>query len=100
MITMKDAEADTLELRAQLTQTYRHLAPPDQKIVQLFSVIYEPTNRNSFMSCLSHIGALDENHKPFVSKTLSRHIDGLLALGLLIQETGQGPQCHPLLTEI
>src|SRR5579883_2292383 len=100
MITMKDAEADTLELQAQLTQTYRHLAPPDQKIVQLFSVIYEPTNRNSFMSCLSHIGALDENHKPFVSKTLSRHIDGLLALGLLIQETGQGPQCHSLLTEI
>ncbi|TFI54938.1 DEAD/DEAH box helicase [Mastigocladus laminosus UU774] len=97
---MIDSEADNQKLPAQLAQAYRQLAPLDQKIVQLFSVIYEPINRNSFMGCLNQIGALDENNKPFVNKTLSRHIDELLAAGLLIQESGQGPQCHPLLTEI
>lgn len=52
------------------------------------------------MNCLNQTGTLDENNKPFVSKTLSRHIDKLISAGLLIQESGQSPQCHPLLTEI
>jgi len=51
------------------------------------------------MNCLNQIGALDEKIN-LVNKTLSRHIDGLLAAGLLVQSSGQGPQCHPLLTEI
>jgi len=99
MITMTDSEADT-PIQTQLAKDYCQLPPLDQKIVQLFSVIYEPINRTSFMGCLNQIGALDENNKPFVNKTLSRHIDGLLAAGLLVQSSGQGPQCHPLLIEI
>lgn len=98
--TMTDSDADTAKLQTQLAQAYRQLPHLAQKIVQLFSVIYEPINRTSFMGCLNQTGALDENNKPFVTKTLSRHIDGLLAAGLLVQSSGQGPQCHPLLTEI
>ncbi len=97
---MTDFLADTPKLQTQLAQAYYQLPPLDQKIVQLFSVIYEPINRTSFMACLNQIGIFDENNKPFVNKTLSRHIDGLLEAGLLVQESGQGPQCHPLLTEI
>lgn len=98
--TMTDSDTDSTKLQTQLAQAYRQLSHIDQKIVQLFSVIYEPINRTSFMNCLKQIGTLDENNKPFVNKTLSRHIDGLLAVDLLIQSTGQGPQCHPLITEI
>lgn len=98
--TMTNSNADTPKLQTQLAQAYHQLPPLTQKIVQLFSVIYEPINRTSFMNCLNQTGALDENNKQFVNKTLSRHIDGLLEAGLLVQESGQGPQCHPLLTEI
>ncbi|MHC5722375.1 MAG: hypothetical protein ACYTX0_62785, partial [Nostoc sp.] len=66
----------------------------------LFSVIYAPIDKNSFVSCLSKIDALDENNKPWVTKTLSPKIDKLLKVGLLIQENRQGAECHPLLTEI
>lgn len=98
--TMTNSNADPPKLQTQLAQAYHQLPPLTQKIVQLFSVIYEPINRTSFMNCLNQTGALDENNKSFVNKTLSRHIDGLLEAGLLVQESGQGSQCHPLLTEI
>jgi len=97
---MTDSDADSTKLQTQLAQAYRQLSHTDQEIVQLFSVIYEPINRTLFRNCLNQIGRLDENNKPFINKTLSRHIDGLLTAGLLVQESGQGPQCHPLLTEI
>lgn len=98
--TMTNSDADSTKLQTQLAQVYSQLSHIDQKIVQLFSVIYEPINRTSFMNCLNQIGTLDENNKPFINKSLSRYIDGLLAAGLLVQSSGQGPQCHPLITEI
>nr|WP_042342577.1 DEAD/DEAH box helicase [Calothrix sp. PCC 7507] len=97
---MNDYEADHQKLQTQLTQTYRQLRPLEEKIVQLFSVIYESINRNSFLECFNYIGARDQNYRPFVNATLKPYIDGLLAAGLLVQEQGRGPQCHPLLVEI
>jgi len=92
--------AYSTKLQAQLAQKYFELHPCTQKIIQLFSVIYAPIDKNSFISCLSQTGALDENNKPFVTKTLSPLIDKLLATGLLVQQNRQSPECHPLLTEI
>jgi hypothetical protein len=60
---MTDFLADTSKLQTQLVQAYYQLPPLDQKIVQLFSVIYEPINRTSFMACLNQIGIFDENNK-------------------------------------
>ena len=97
---MNDSEANTPKLQTQLAQAYRQLPPLSEKIVQLFSVIYEPINRTSFRDCWNYIGAREHNYKPFVNATLKPYIDGLLAAGLLVQEHGQGPQCHPLLVEI
>ncbi len=97
---MTNFAANTTKLQVQLTQIYFELPPFAQKIVQLFSVIYAPIDKNSFLSCLSETGALDENNKPFVTKTLSRQIDRLKAAGLLVQENRQNPECHPLLTEV
>lgn len=97
---MNAFEVDQQKLQAQLAQAYSQLPPLEQKIVQLFSVIYEPVNRTSFLECLNYIGARDTNYKYLISSTLKPYIDGLLTAGLLIQGQGQGPQCHPLLVEI
>jgi len=96
---MTDSYADTAKLCTQLATAYFKLPPLEQKIVQLFSVIYEPISRVSFMDCFNQIGARDENYKPFVTKTLKPYIDELLTADLLVQESGQGPKCHPLLVE-
>jgi SNF2 family DNA or RNA helicase len=91
---------DTTKLQTQLADKYFNLHPSIQKTIQLFSVIYAPIDKNLFLSCLSKIDALDENNKPWVTKTLSSQIDKLLKAGLLIQENRQGAECHPLLIEI
>ncbi len=97
---MSDSPADTAQLRSQITQEYYLLPPLAEKIIQLFSVIYEPINRTSFLECFNDIGARDANYKPFINSTLKPYIDNLLAAGLLIQERGKAPQCHPLLAEV
>ena len=86
--------------QALLTKKYFELHPSLQKIIQLFSVIYAPIDKNTFVSCISKTGALDEKNKPWGSKTLSPQIDKLLKIGLLVQSSRQGTECHPLLTEI
>ncbi|MCC5670666.1 DEAD/DEAH box helicase [Nostoc sp. CHAB 5784] len=86
--------------QALIAKKYFELHPSLQKIIQLFSVIYAPIDKNSFVSCISKTGALDENNKPWGTKTLSPQIDKLLKAGLLVQESRSSPECHPLLTEI
>ncbi|WP_341531346.1 DEAD/DEAH box helicase (plasmid) [Nostoc sp. UHCC 0302] len=97
---MTNLTTDTTKLQIQLSKKYFALPLFAQKIIQLFSVIYAPIDKNSFLSCLSKTRALDENNKPFNTKTISQQIDKLLAAGLLIKENRQGHECHPLLTEI
>lgn len=97
---MSDSDVDTAQLRSQLIQEFRLLPPLEEKIIQLFSVIYEPINRTSFMECFNSIGARDNNDKPFTNSKLKPYIDNLLACRLLIQEPGKAPQCHPLLAEV
>jgi SNF2 family DNA or RNA helicase len=97
---MTAPETDTAQLRSQLAQAYRQLPRLEQKIVQLFSVIYEPIARTSLMECFNQIGERDEKGRLFIAKTLKPYLDRLLEAGLLLQESGQGLQCHPLLVEI
>ncbi|AHJ28597.1 DEAD/DEAH box helicase [Nodularia spumigena CS-584] len=97
---MTNFEPSTTKLQKQLVQKYFELSPSAQKIIQLFSVIYAPIDKKSFISCLSQADILDEKNKPFEIKTLSYQLDKLLKAGLLVQECKTGPECHPLLTEI
>ncbi|MDF5724406.1 MAG: DEAD/DEAH box helicase [Rhizonema sp. PD37] len=97
---MTDFTPNPTKLQAQLAEKYFGLKPFAQKIIQLFSVIYAPIDKNSFLSCLSKTGALDEKNKPWVTNTISYQIEKLLTAGLLVRETRQSPECHPLLTEI
>ncbi|MEM9903499.1 MAG: DEAD/DEAH box helicase [Cyanobacteria bacterium P01_D01_bin.44] len=98
---MADAPvADNISLRERLVVKYQKLPAPTQTIVQLFSVIYEPVPRNTVLGCLIHMQATDEKGKGFVSNKLSAKITQLVKAGVLDQKRGQGPTCHPLLTEI
>ncbi|HEY9849785.1 MAG TPA: hypothetical protein V6D28_10025 [Leptolyngbyaceae cyanobacterium] len=97
---MTDFDTTPASSYQQLAQAYRHSSIVEQKIIQLFSVIYEPISRTLFLDCLNYIGVRHEDGKTFTNLTLKPYIDKLLATNLLIQESGQGPQCHPLLTEI
>jgi len=98
--SMTDSDTDPVLLRKQLVEKYHKLSPLEQVIVQLFSVIYEPVSRTSFAIYLNQTGTRDKNGKPFTQQTLKPYIDQLLAAGLLVQDSGQGPQCNSLLVEI
>ncbi|MCG9892230.1 MAG: DEAD/DEAH box helicase [Thermosynechococcaceae cyanobacterium MS004] len=87
-------------LRAELTEKYQKLQPLEQKIIQLFSVIYEPISRTNFVDCFNVLGIRDKNKNAFTAATLKPYIDKLINQSLLLQERTQGPQCHPLFVEI
>jgi superfamily II DNA or RNA helicase len=91
---------DPDRLRHQLSQAYKTLSVLDRQIVRLFSVIYEPISRTAFLDCLNQTSCRDENKRLFVGKTLKPHLDRLIEIGVLQQESGQGLRCHPLLVEI
>jgi superfamily II DNA or RNA helicase len=97
---MNDSYADAVKLRLQLVENYRQLPPLEKQIVQLFSVIYESVNRASFALCWNQTQVGNNNGKHFTSPSLKPYIDRLLDAGVLVQHSGQGPQCHPLLVEI
>jgi superfamily II DNA or RNA helicase len=97
---MADSATKTEALRSRLVDRYDNLSPITQLIVQLFSVIYEPISRATFIICLNQTGAKDKTGEAFTVGSLKTIIDDLLAQEILVQRMGLGPECHPLLMEI
>ncbi|PZD72705.1 RNA polymerase-associated protein RapA [Acaryochloris thomasi RCC1774] len=97
---MFDSDLKIDKQRSQLQDLYNACPAVAQEIVQLLAVVYEPVNRTTIMECLNKLGIRDLDQAPFISKNLKPYIDGLLDAGLLLQERGQGPQCHPFIAEI
>ena len=97
---MSDFNPNSTQLQTQLAKKYFELSPAIQKIIQLFSVIYAPIDKNSFLSCLSQTAALDEKNRPWTTTTLNYQIEKLVIALLLVKENKLGPECNPLLTEI
>jgi superfamily II DNA or RNA helicase len=93
-------ETEIDKLRQKYNQEYQKLSKIPKQIVRLYSVIYEPVNRNKFVQCLDSLGEKNQQGKAFVSATLKPYLDYLLEQELLIQEWGQSPQCNPLIAEI
>jgi superfamily II DNA or RNA helicase len=94
--------AANVKLQGQYLANYRKLPSLERYILQLFSVIYEPVSRATFLECLNKAAFKDEKKKPvyLTVTTLKPYIERLLALNLLTQERGKSPQCQPLLAEI
>ena len=91
---------DTEQVRSQLVKVYRSLPLLEQVMVQLFSVIYEPTSRTLFLNCLNYLEEKERSGKHFSNPTLKPYLDRLVEADVLIQQGGAGPQCNPLLAEI
>jgi SNF2 family DNA or RNA helicase len=97
---MTNSSTDAAKLQAQLVEVYSKLTASRQKIVQVLSVISEPVNRAWLMDCCNQLGIRHTNNQPFNNATFKPCIDQLLDVGVLLQDRGQAPQCHPLLKEI
>lgn len=97
---MFESSTASSKKQAQLAADYLALSPLDQQLVQVLSVAYEPVNRSAILTCLNRQAAADSDYKTWDSKLLKQHLEGLLDQGIVLQERGQGPQCHPLLAEI
>lgn len=102
------SETDINQLRRQLNERYQKIPLEQQQIVRLFSVIYEPVTRSSFLKCLNAIARLrgsviavtKNDGKAFNSKDLRSNLEVLLEQDLIIQQRGKSPQCNPLIAEI
>jgi superfamily II DNA or RNA helicase len=90
--------ADSERLRDTLFKLYRKQSAINQYILRLFSVIYAPVSRTNFQACLNRV--LPKDEQLFNVAKLKTHLDHLVALGMLEQSTGLGPQCHNLLAEL
>jgi superfamily II DNA or RNA helicase len=97
---MINLSPDTTAIRNRLIDVYHELSPIEQLMLQLFSVIYEPVSRAVFVNCLNQAGARTKNDTPFSTASIKPYLDRLQQSGVVIQNSGQGPQCHPLLVEI
>ncbi|MER3475659.1 MAG: helicase [Leptolyngbya sp. ERB_1_2] len=86
--------------QTRLIDRYRKLDPLKRQIVRTFSVIYEPISRTTFVSCFNPLGTKDETGKAYTTTGIKLHLDRLIQDELLIQNSGQGPQCNPLIVEV
>ena len=95
---------DALVQQQTLHQAYRQLTDVQKSIVQIFALLYEPTNRERARLCwseamLRQYGRSDR-FDGLESQQFSEEVRKLISQGLLRQERTQGPHCHPLLMEI
>ncbi|MEB3211989.1 MAG: SNF2-related protein [Leptolyngbyaceae bacterium] len=97
---MVQSASDSKPMQDALIGGYQKLSSVEQSIVQLFSVIYVPVSRAHFFECLQHESLEDEPIRSLTYAELNGYVDELLSMGLLVQMSGKGPQCHPLLAEI
>ncbi|MBD2038377.1 DEAD/DEAH box helicase [Leptolyngbya sp. FACHB-321] len=97
---MTQAAPHPEQVRSHLVQIYRKLPLLEQVMVQLSSVIYEPTSRALFLNCWNYLSENDRGGKHFTAVTIKPYIDRLIELGVLTQAGGASPQCNPLLAEI
>ncbi|WP_017295787.1 DEAD/DEAH box helicase [Geminocystis herdmanii] len=89
------------EIRQQLTKTYQQLPSTQKKMVQLFSIIYAPISRSSFVLCLRSLEIRDDRNAYFTLTTLQPYYDKFTKLNLITQgQIDKSPQCNPLLAEI
>lgn len=97
---MTNFSSDIEKVRSLLTKAYQSLPALERLMVQLFSVIYEPVSRASFINCLNHLKDQEKDGQHFTTVSIKPYIDRLLRVGVLMQQGGSGPQCHPLLAEV
>ncbi len=97
---MVSSVLETEQVRNQLIKVYRKLPSLEQVMVQLLSVIYEPVSRSLLLNCWNNLPEKLREGKHFTSPSMKPYLDRLIEAQLLIQQSGYGPQCNPLLVEV
>ncbi len=93
----------SLDQQQSLQDKYRQLSDPQKSIVQVFALLYEPSNRELARLCWieSMLPQIDSAAARFIEKQpFSAQVTRLIGHKVLIQQRGQGPCCHPQLIEI
>jgi superfamily II DNA or RNA helicase len=90
---MMDLSTQSAPIYSELAAAYAKLTALEQKIVQLFAIIYQPVSRISFLDYLNQI-AKGKNGRQFTAAEIKPHLDKLIKLDLLIQSPGYGPRCN------
>lgn len=91
-------------LRQKLILLYDKESAINQHIVQGFSIIYEPVTRTDFLKCFQATEQQDQQGRSYTNKTLKPHLDHLLSLQLLVEDTESDQKnkirCHPAIVEL
>jgi SNF2 family DNA or RNA helicase len=87
---------DNREIREELIAVYENLSPFERYLLQLCSVIYEPTNKTTIFKCLGKTDTAFSEEEITSVKALTPYLSKLEALKLL---NGVW-QCHGALVEV
>ncbi|MEL7353981.1 MAG: DEAD/DEAH box helicase [Cyanobacteria bacterium J06560_5] len=91
---------NTPELWQVLKESYDALTAAERSLVQVYAVLYEPTNRDIARLCWNAAIADPEKLNPLDAKQFASRVKALVKEGVLSQRYTQGAQCHPLLLDI
>ncbi|MBL8251665.1 MAG: ATP-dependent helicase, partial [Candidatus Competibacter sp.] len=86
------------EDRQRLMDAYQTLAPLDQAILQLLSVIYDGVTKNPLLDCVRRCHLPPFDLKGFTMPGLTALLNRLMAAKLVVKSNSQ-LRCHPLLAE-
>lgn len=83
-------------IREKLLASYEGLTPLEKALVQLCSVIYEPTSASTILKCFSRTGLSFAGEEVSTAKDLAPHLNKLQTLRLLDKDY----RCHDTIVEI
>ncbi len=84
--------------RQQLIDAYEKLAPPEQVILQLLSIIYDGVTKNPLLDCTRHCCLPPFDLKGFTMPGLTALLNRLSTVKLVVKSNHQF-RCHPLVVE-
>jgi SNF2 family DNA or RNA helicase len=83
-------------IREKLMAVYQRLSPLEQALMQLCSVIYQPTDVATLLKGFQQTGLIFPDGNPISAAQLESHIDRLQSLKLLNKRL----QCHEAIVEV
>ena len=85
--------------RRKLLAACEELSEQEQTVLQLLSIVYEPTARTSLMQCANKAGIRTSRKVQFTSRTWKPLVDRLKKERLVVEERGK-ISCQPLIVEV
>ena len=85
----------------QLFERYKQLDEIGRSLVQVFAIIYEPTNRENARLCWNGAIAKRNDHlQPLKAIPFKKLVEALIAQGLVVQRMASGIQCDLSVIEL